>query len=288
MFFMKFHTNHNRSVGWAVFAALALVAESYGAESVDGAAKGEGAVASSSNQPVPRTPLLARAPTRSEWTVRMSKVGAEIDADDQRAQESGLAMAPGELRMLRSLKVSKDMLAKTLNLRSRWSDGESEDEWIVAGQHVADRPGGRGLYIVGQEDSTAQGMRDSDFPELNWLDMSYYRGMKPYKDEKVFVFSVAFDNKPLSGQEAQLFFLAKQADPSMTASKYFKPKVSEVEVYLDAVTQLPVFYNDGTTQREYRFSATPQYRLIPPADIVKFLKTRSDTLMRKLATPPGP
>lgn len=239
-------------------------------------------------QPVPKTPLLARAPSRADWTVKISSDLSDADKEDPRAKEAGMANTVNEVRTVRSLQVSKDAQSKTYKLHTRWSDGASDEEWIVNSQHVAERAGGKGFYIVGSEGSTAQDLRLSDFPELNWLEMSYYRGMKVHKGKKVFVFTVPYDKRPLSRGDAQLLMLARQSDPSITASKFFKPKVGEVSVYLDAATQLPVMFNDGTTLRNYSFSQPNEPRLYPSQEILDFLNKRQKVLQAKLATPPGP
>jgi hypothetical protein len=238
------------------------------------------------DQVQPKTPLGPRAPVRAEWTVRMTAEfpgGWESEGAWEQASDS-----PSENRVIRSIDFSKDAAIKTYRLKTRWSDGESEEEWIVMGQHVAERPGGRGLYIVGAESSTAQDYGKSDFPELDWLEMSHYRGMKTYKGKQAFRFSLPFDQKRLSRSEAQLLMLAKQADPSITPSKFFKPKSPQVVVYLDAATQLPLLFNDGSTIRRYDYSPPPSTSLRPSPTVLKFLRDRQKALTTRLATPPGP
>ena len=246
------------------------------------------AAADQAGQPTPRTPVVARAPARAEWTVHMSSETNKPEDGDGRATSAEAVKVLSSARTVESLQVSKDDQMKTYKLRTRWSDGKSEDEWIVMGQHVAERPGGRGLYIVAGESSTAQDLRQSDFPELNWVTMTNYRGIKTYKGKKVFMFVVPFDQKRLSGSDAQLFALAKQADKNMTPSKFFKAKSPDVVVYLDCATQLPLFYNDGSVSRRYAFSTPGEDRLRPSVEVVKFLRARAEALRYHLATPPGP
>jgi hypothetical protein len=238
------------------------------------------------DQVQPKTPLVPRAPVRAEWTVRMTAEfpgGWESEGAWEQASD-----APSENRVIRSIDFSKDAAIKTYRLKTRWSDGDSEEEWIVMGQHVAERPGGRGHYIVGAESSTAQDYAKFDFPELDWLDISNYRGVKAYKGKPAFMFSLPFEKKRLSQSEAQLLKLAKDADSSITVSKLFKPKSPEVVVYLDAATQLPLLYNDGLTIRRYDYSTTPATSLRPSPVILKFLRDRQKALSIRLATPPGP
>lgn len=237
-------------------------------------------------QPAPRTPLVSRAPLRAEWTVRMTTDFSDSWQTEDRDPAAAAALA--ETRTIRSVQLTKDGELQTYRLRTRWSDGESEDEWIILGNHVAERPGGRGFYVVGSEVSTAQDLANSDFPELKWLDMVYYRGIRSYRGKPVFAFSVPFDQKKLDRHEAQLFALAKQADPQVTPTKLFKPKVSEILVYLDAATQLPVMYNDGSVLRRYDFSPPPETRLRPPQEILDFLRKRDEAMRVRLTPPAGP
>jgi hypothetical protein len=118
--------------------------------------------------------------------------------------------------------------------------------------------------------------------------MSYYRGLKAYKGKPAFTFSIPYDQKRLSRSEAQLLMLAKQKDPAMTPTKFFKPKSPQVVVYLDAATQRPILYNDGSTIRRYDFSPTPTTSLRPAPEILDFLRAREKALKVRLATPPGP
>ncbi len=284
---MKFPFPMNRASNWFPLFGLLLVSPA-SAQEPAAPAPADAKPVMPAGQPLPKIPLLARAPVRAEWTVRISSDLSDAERNDPRAAEAGMTNVADEARTIRSVDVSKDGQLQTYRFHTRWSDGANDDEWIVAGQHVAERAGGKGLYIVGSEGSTAQDLRASDFPELNWLDMSYYRGMKVHKGGKVFVFSVPYDKRPMSRADAQLLMLARQSDPSMTASKLFKPKAQEVFIYLDAATQLPVLFNDGSTLRSYTFKQASEPRLYPSKEIVDFLNKRQRALQAKLATPPGP
>ncbi|MCX6875603.1 MAG: hypothetical protein NTW21_17615 [Verrucomicrobia bacterium] len=237
-------------------------------------------------QAAPRTPLIPRAPSRAEWTVRFTTDFSA--AEDATAGREPAAAAIGQLRTARSIQFSKDSEAQAYRLRTQWSDGDSEDEWIVMGSHVAERAGHRGLYIVGSESATAQELGRSDFPELAWVELSHFRGLKSYKGKPAFMFSVPFDQKRLSGDQAQIMAFVRRSDASATPTKVFKPKVQEVVLYLDAVTQLPLEYNDGMTLRRYTFRQPSESRLQPPAQILTFLRARSEALRVRLTPPAGP
>lgn len=234
----------------------------------------------------PKEPLIPKAPARSEWTVRIT---TEFSGGWESSEEWETAQAMvSEQRSLRSIDYSKDAELQTYRLRSSWSDGESEDEWIVMGHHVAERAGGRGLYIVGSESAMTQELAKNDFPELAWVDMQSFRGVKTHKGKPVFIFNVPFDQMPLSGDDARFVEIARQADPKATPSKVLGAKVSEVVLYLDVQTQLPVLYNDGRSIRTYRFSQPSEARLRPPADVLAFLRGRAEALRARLTPPAGP
>jgi len=239
-------------------------------------------------QPVPRMPLVDADPARAEWTVRMTSDFSSIEKLGEDRLPAGFAEIASQQRTVSSVQYSKDAVTKTYRLHTRWSDGDTDEEWIVMGSHVGERAGHRGFYIVGSESSLGRELSQADFPELAWVDMSLYRGMKTYKGKPAFVFSVPFDQKRLSGDQAQIMAFVKREDPKATPSKVFKPKVSEVIAYLDAATQLPIEYNDGLIRRRYHFTQPSGERLIPPAKIIDFLRTRSEALRIRLTPPVGP
>lgn len=239
-------------------------------------------------QPLPRMPLIAAAPARSEWTVRMTTDFSESEeSGDERAPAGALA-ALSQQRTVRSIQFSKDASTRTYCLRTRWSDGDSEEEWIVKDSHVAERAGHSGLYIVGSEASIARDLSKADFPELAWVDMSFFRGLKTYKGKPAFVFSVPFDQKQMTGDQAQIMAFAKRRDPTATPSRVFKPKRTEVILFLDAATQLPLEYNDGMVLRRYRFEQPSEARLQPPPRILTFVNARNEALRVRLTPPAGP
>ncbi|MEI7912004.1 MAG: hypothetical protein WCK77_20420 [Verrucomicrobiota bacterium] len=244
------------------------------------------AVPAKPGQPVPRLPLVASAAARADWTVRMSTDFAE--SGEAGAERNPAAAVISQQRTASSIQFSKDTAAKACRLRTHWSDGDTEDEWIVMGSHVAERAGHRGLYIVGSESSTARELSRTDFPELAWVEMTHFRGLKAFNGKKVFVFSVPFDQKRLSGDQAQIMAFAKRSDASATPSKIFKPKIQEVTLYLDAATQLPVLYNDGMILRRYAFTQPSEDHLQPPPKILEFLRKRNEALRVRLTPPAGP
>jgi len=237
-------------------------------------------------QPVPRMPLVAAAPARAEWTVRMTSDLSDTETPPAVSPPGAPAAAVSQQRTVRSIQFSKDAATKTYRLYTRWSDGQADEEWIVAGSHVAERPGQRGFYIVGSESSTAADLSEADFPELAWVDMSLYRGFKTHKGKPAFVFSVPFDKKRLSRDQARVMAFHQLSDKNSTPSKVFKPKSSEVIVYLDAATQLPIEYDDGLIRRRYQFTEPTEARLQPPTKIVEFLRLRNEALRSRL-TPPA-
>jgi hypothetical protein len=248
---------------------------------------GWAAAQQAAQQPVPREPLVSQAPERAEWTVRMvEKYPDGWDSDDS-WEAQGDTVSPQQANSVRSMSYAKDAGFQTYQVTTRWTNGNSEQEWIVMGQHVAERPGG-GLYVVGAERLTAQELKFSDFPELAWIERKHYVGLKVHKGRKVFVFEESFDRKRMTPTEARQFQFALQADPKATPRKVFQPRFPKVVAYLDVTTQLPVLYNDGSKLRYYTFRNADSGRLRPPKAIVDFLRQRQAALDARLAPPAGP
>lgn len=235
----------------------------------------------------PRLPLVARAPSRAEWTVRHTRnFDGGWESDSSWEQQTDAVVSD---RQVRSVAYSKDAETSCYRFKTSWSDGTSEEEWIIMGNHVAERAGGRGLYVVGAEQTLSKELgKATDFPELNWVEPGHLKGVKAYKGREVYVFQVEFDQKRLSGDEARMVAFARQAKPDAKPSEVLKPKVAQVILYLDAETQLPVLYNDGSVIRRYDFSPAPATRLQPPKRTMDFLRARADFLKKRLTPPAGP
>ncbi len=192
-------------------------------------------------------------------------------------------------RQVKAVRFAKDAEMRSYRMTTDWTDNTSEEEWIILGNHVAERAGGRGLYIVGAEQTLSKELgKSTDFPELNWVEIGQLKGVKAYKGRQVYAFEVAFDQKKLSTDEARQVAFGRQAKADAKPSEILKPKVTKVIVYLDVATQLPVLYNDGSVIRRYEFSPPPQARLQPPKRVIDFLKARADFLKKRLAAPAGP
>lgn len=238
--------------------------------------------------PQPRDPVLSPAPPRSAWTVRITeKVPEGWQNDDSWESQTPDGSAARETKCVRSIACEKDAAIRVYRVTTRWSDGESEAEWIVGGNHVAERPGG-GLYVVGAERLLAVELSVCDFPELAWIERKHFTGTKVRNGRKVFVFEEQFNRKRMTPSEARQFYFARQADPDATPEKVFQPRFPKVVAYLDAVTQLPVLFNDGTKLRTYVFRDPGHESLRPPAPIIDFLRRRQAALDARIAPPAGP
>lgn len=238
--------------------------------------------------PQPKEPVLSHTPERAEWSVQFSPAGDDSPGKSKVPGDLASVVPEGKPREVKSIDFSKDSRMRTYRLRTRWSDGGSDVSWVIAGVSIAGRTNQKGFYIVPVGASASADLASSDFPELEWLNLSYFRETKSINGRNVFVFTIPFDKKPLSRDEARRMELAKQENPRFKPSDVFQPKVSEVVVHLDAVTQLPVLYNDGLTIRKYVYSPTPDTPLRPTKDVLDFMRARNDMLIKKLRTPPPP
>ena len=242
--------------------------------------------------PKPAEPVLRQAPSNCSWTVHHKQdFSDQEDSWEQASKQQGARPGGGaamiKTRHIKRRKIEKNKKLKTYHVSTSWSDGKTQDDWIVMGYHVAERAGGRGLYVAGAESSLGAELSASDFPELAWIDLKYYRGLKTHKGRTVFVFEVSFEEKPMSAADSRYYSFVKQSDPKATPTEVFKPKYESVVAYLDAKTQLPVLYNDGSVLRRYSFSSAKSF-LRPPKKIIAFLRKREVSLGVKTATPAGP
>lgn len=208
-------------------------------------------------------------------------------ADDSWEAQGVVTPVTTENPRIRSITYGKDADMRTYHVTTRWSSGVSEEDWIVDGVHVAERPGG-GHYVVGGERLTAQELKVTDFPELAWVERRHFVGVRIYRGRKVFVFEEQFDRKRMTPTEARLYFFAKQADPKTTPEEVFQPRASKVVAYLDVATQLPVLCNDGRKLYHYSFKAQDSRRLRPPQGVIDFLRTRQAMLKARITPPVGP
>lgn len=238
--------------------------------------------------PEPRDPIVSAAPSRSEWTVRLTEQFPDGWAADNSWESQGVQNTnTNETPTIRSLTYNKDASIKTFQITTRWTDGNSEQEWIVMGQHIAERPNG-GLYVVSGERLTASEIGVSDFPELVWIERKHYKGIRTYKGKQVFAFEEDFNRRRMTPTETRQFQFALQANPGATPEEVFKPRFRKVVAYVDVATQLPVLYNDGTRLRTYTFNDPGTSRLRPPQNIIDFVRLRQTALDARISPPAGP
>ena len=127
--------------------------------------------------PKPLVPVLRRAPANCAWTVYHKQDFSDQEDSWEKAFEEDSARRPGggdaaliKTRHIKRRKVEKNRQLKTYHVSTSWSDGKTQDDWIVMGLHVAEKAGGRGLYVAGAESTLGAELSGSDFPELAWLD----------------------------------------------------------------------------------------------------------------------
>lgn len=237
---------------------------------------------------VPREPVLSPAPARAEWTVHMTEKFPDSWASDSSWEAQGSdAASANEPKTIRSMAFAKDSALQTYKVTTRWSTGETEEDWVVMGTHVSARAGG-GLYAVGGERMLSQEITKTDFPELAWVGLKQFTGVRSYKGKQVFVFEEQFNRKLMTPTEARRFAFAQQADPKATPEKVFQPRSAKVFAYLDAATQLPVLCNDGRKIYRYTFKTPDVGRLRPPQNIIDFLRKRQAAFDARLTPPAGP
>ena len=89
---------------------------------------------------------IVAQPLSASCSVARVRISEDFDSGWQESDswEKQADVAP-TTRTIKSLDFSKDADMQTYRMRTLWSDGEKVEEWIVMGNHVAERAGGLGL-----------------------------------------------------------------------------------------------------------------------------------------------
>ncbi len=218
--------------------------------------------------PPPKEPILPRAPQRAEWTVefRLDRELAKkevLEGKEKKEVPKGFTGFPAEIA------VSKD--GSTYREIARWPDGRTVEKWIVGGLQVSQSPDGRGLMRIPSIDYSPylSDYSRSDFEEAEWIGKDSYVGPKVTDKLSVYEFSAAPGKRRLTPREI--------ADQGTEAA-------SGASAALDIRTQLPVYVDDGTVVRIYRYAPAPTGTLVPPQNFAQEFEAWKSFVRKK--TPP--
>ena len=240
--------------------------------------------------PTPIQPLLGKARDGS-WTVNF-KYGSS-SATPKPSNTKGATPEHGH--EIVSLHVEK--MGKTYHAISLDASQAKTETWYMGGIEVSKPPGAKQFGRVAPNSPFFLDFSKEDFDELSWINMDNYKGVIDGPDgSKQFVFEAKNANRRRTGHEhatdgdladlAEKLHLVsagtsrKQAEVKMLESQYGDTTAHAV---LDLLTQLPLEYNDGTSQRTYSFSEAP----VPiPPEVVRLMNSFSEQARK--ATVPAP
>ncbi len=233
------------------------------------------AAPSPSVPPLPRGPLLKRAPDFAQWeiakfhsTKNPAKPGAGQDADETAHPESPKRVSvtkTGEMRHL----VAID------------PDGSRSKIWFKGDLEVVCQPGWKFPWLAKAHDPHnpfAIDFSRTDFPECGWVSARNYRGIQKVQGRDCILFSERVTIVP---------------DPDNPDSNI--PQISGTNAawygraaFVDLETRLPVTEVTSGEITTYQFGTPPQTMLTFPADIQKTIDTREAELKRETSEPPRP
>ncbi len=209
----------------------------------------------------PGEPILPRAPSRAEWTVKSYFAGGSATPGDSAGSD--------RRKPVESVTVSKD--GDTYREVIQRADGRKVEKWIQDGLQVYSLPQSdkiaRSVLSARSYSETFSDYRRSDFEELEWIGMDNFTGVTEIGGREVFAFSTDAVTRKLTPRE-----LSSLADPDGTETmedleRDFRDRSgneSGYTAYLDIATQLPVYFDDGQTKRLYEFAKQPPGQLVAP------------------------
>jgi hypothetical protein len=216
-------------------------------------------------------PILSRLSDYAAWTETFkSKAKAPAPAA---GPIQGAAPSPQELRTIKEIRTIKG--PQNRRTIKQWSDGLTTESWVVGGSVLQEEPGQPDIYIFTEATRAASSITlgddysKTDFPELSWLSVQNYSGVRSYQGRSCYVFemkeldtSSPGTNKmledmkmvkkvPLPGENAE-------ASPTpLPTPAVPKKEIIVKTAWIDGKTRLPVAVEDQACLQTYLFGTAP-------------------------------
>jgi hypothetical protein len=222
---------------------------------------------------VPHQPLLPRAPEMAAWTITYQYGPKSTDHPSAPNEKNGQPPPPEGLTKSVDIQKTKDIYHVVTHLK----DATSSEFWIFANRLFYRDPRATKFEHLSNVDSTTIDFSKSDFPEIYWLNMKYYLGIK--KDRtSTFVFQITSAERPLTAREQNSINMLKAVTHPEDLKRYLQqqPRKGNCLAFLDVTTQLPVAYDDGSVVLLYQFLPPPTKMLTPPAEILALCRRLDD------------
>ena len=206
----------------------------------------------------PGGPRLERAPDFAAWTITISplKTPKPVPQSPQEpAPARGLLLPPKLIRITRTGNILRqertDASGKTSEL---WTRGAIQ--LVVLPEHPQPLPCEPGAPLHALFDN----LRESDFPELAWLQKAHFQGIHPFAGRACLIF--------------------RASGPEVPGGKAL--------ACIDLETRLPAASQRGNEVRIYRFLKPPKSALKPPEAVQEYFERRENawrSLQRPLPSP---
>jgi len=245
-------------------------------------------------QSMPSEPILKRAPAHAEWSVQFFP--SESDIKKTFAKNGGQfkegEIPKGALVGPKSKTVSKD--GTTYRELEQWEDGRSQEKWTVGDMQVYETSLTKKLVRLprpasAQVASNYSDYRRSDFEELEWIGRDNFVGVQDMNGRKVYEFQGNAAKRRLTLREQGDLVDVDAGKSAEELAKEFRAGSSgkpSYVVYLDAQTQLPLYFDDGRVIRIYNFSANPPASLqVPQRFSDKFEAWKKEPPLPRFASP---
>jgi hypothetical protein len=221
--------------------------------------------------PPPREPLLPRMPVNSEWTIKLTS-NNDDSARLSLADPKKNAEPAKSDRYLDSVTITK-LGPATYRETSQWFNRSAPiEKWIVDGLSIQRMPPpiNRLIQATSCTSEDFSSYQVSDFQDLEWIGKDNYVGPKVVGGRTVYVFSTENARRRLNQRETLM------TDDLFTPLAPLKRSIA----YLDAQTQRPLFVDDGTTARVYRYAEAPTGSTAIPDDFAAMFERWKKSLSR--------
>jgi hypothetical protein len=217
-------------------------------------------------EPLPKGPLLKRAPDAYEWEIR---VDTEESAKPPQEGKAPPPPPPKTVVVTKGGKVVREVIA--------YANGAYVEIWHRGGASVTKSRGNQS-WSVSPDSSGGFESPDyvtSDFSGLEWISPNTFTGIQSLGGRKVIVFTGSVCDKGATdlaiirnGVDRQR---AEEALSHKPLSKAFDPKDYKVPAiaYIDLESRLPLMLKYGNLTRSYHYRAPSQSTLTLPPDAVQ-------------------
>jgi len=201
--------------------------------------------------PPPKSPVLARLPEFSSWTVTY-RYREEAKSN---ASPTPTPKPNPYLFFERKQSVSVIRTGKVWSESTDWDSGTQTQLWIWNNLRAGIIPGTKKLAMIPfSNDSESFDYRRMDFEGLDWIKPENYRGPAKWKGQPVYFFEESSPAPSPAGKPLEI-----------PTGKWGSVRWAVVS----PETRLPLLSYDGEAEREYRYKPAPVGMQVPPDNFQK-------------------